>query len=221
MLQLKKFPDIPVPTREEAPGSRPYPEEPRFRLVARDEGSFRCLFGKEFWAFASHLRRRCTPQERRELQRRATIPRDPQMSQSIPEEPAFPAPPRLSQRGSTHTTVSRGTALWKSLVGKPPGKTSRESHRCHDRRDRKRDTAATIREESVRACTVSKQGLTPLGRLLKYTKIHVSTEEEYSGSGPDFTQGLRPRNRRKKNPERPPRNSNVDWPVLRPPERVP
>ncbi|KAI4550386.1 hypothetical protein MJT46_018551 [Ovis ammon polii x Ovis aries] len=125
------------------------------------------------------------------------------------------------QRGSTHTTVSRGTALWKSLVGNPPGKTSRESHRCHDRRDGKRDTAATIREESVRACTVSKQGLTPLGRLLKYTKIHVSTGEEYSGSGPDFTQGLRPRNRRKKNPERPPRNSNVDWPVLRPPERVP
>ncbi|KAI4552103.1 hypothetical protein MJG53_000049 [Ovis ammon polii x Ovis aries] len=129
--------------------------------------------------------------------------------------------PEVTVRGSTHTTVSRGTALWKSLVGNPPGKTSRESHRCHDRRDGKRDTAATIREESVRACTVSKQGLTPLGRLLKYTKIHVSTGEEYSGSGPDFTQGLRPRNRRKKNPERPPRNSNVDWPVLRPPERVP
>ncbi|KAI4552104.1 hypothetical protein MJG53_000048 [Ovis ammon polii x Ovis aries] len=129
--------------------------------------------------------------------------------------------PEVPVRGSTHTTVSRGTALWKSLVGNPPGKTSRESHRCHDRRDGKRDTAATIREESVRACTVSKQGLTPLGRLLKYTKIHVSTGEEYSGSGPDFTQGLRPRNRRKKNPERPPRNSNVDWPVLRPPERVP
>ncbi|KAI4551160.1 hypothetical protein MJT46_017413 [Ovis ammon polii x Ovis aries] len=129
--------------------------------------------------------------------------------------------PEVPVRGSTHTTVSRGTALWKSLVGKPPGKTSWESHRCHDRRDGKHDTTATIREESIRACTVSKQGLTPLGRLLKYTKIHVSTGEEYSGSGPDFTQGLRPRNRRKKNPERPPRNSNVDWSVLRPRERVP
>ena len=34
-LQLKKFPDIPVSTREEAQESRPHPEEPRFRLLAR------------------------------------------------------------------------------------------------------------------------------------------------------------------------------------------
>ena len=40
LLQLKKFPDIPVSTREEARGSRPHPEEPLFRLVARDEGSY-------------------------------------------------------------------------------------------------------------------------------------------------------------------------------------
>ena len=44
------------------------------------------------------------------------------MSQSIPEEPVFPALPRLSRRGSTHTTVARGTALYESLVGKPRGK---------------------------------------------------------------------------------------------------
>ena len=30
-------------------------------------------------------------------------------------------------RGSTHTTVARGTALWESLVGKPRWKASRES----------------------------------------------------------------------------------------------
>ena len=46
------------------------------------------------------------------------------MSQSIPGKPVFPALPRLSSRGSTHTTVARGTALWESLVGKPPAKTS-------------------------------------------------------------------------------------------------
>ena len=40
LLQLKKFPDIPVSNREEARDSRPYPEEPRFRLLAREEGSF-------------------------------------------------------------------------------------------------------------------------------------------------------------------------------------
>ena len=50
------------------------------------------------------------------------IPRVPQMSQSIPGKPVFPALPRLSSRGSTHTTVARGRALWESLVGKPRGK---------------------------------------------------------------------------------------------------
>ena len=128
LLQLKKFPDIPVSTREEARESRPQPEEPRFRLLAREEGSFPCVVRKEFPAFPSHLKRRRSPQERREeLQGRATIPRVPQMSQSIPGKPVFPTLPRLSIRGSTHTTVARGTALWESLVGKPHGKASRES----------------------------------------------------------------------------------------------
>ena len=78
MLQLKKFPDIPVSTQEEARGSRPHPEELRFRLVARDEGSFPYVVGKEFPAFPSHLKRRRSPKERgEELQGRATIPIDP------------------------------------------------------------------------------------------------------------------------------------------------
>ena len=178
MVQLKKFPDIPVSTREEAREFRPHPEEPRFRLLAREEGSFPSVVGKEFWAFSSHLKRRRSPQERREeLQSRATIPRVPQMSQSIPGKPAFNALPRLSSRGSTHTTVARGTAQWESLVGKPRGKASRESHRSLDPREGKRDTAATAREESARAFPLSRRGLTPLGRLQKYPKIHVSTRE--------------------------------------------
>ena len=128
MLQLKKFPDIPVSTREEVRQSRPHPEEPRFRILAREEGSFPCVVGKEFPVFPSHLKRRRSPQERREeLKGRATIPRVPQMSQSIPGKPVFPALPRLSSRGSTHNTVALGTALWESLVGKPRGKASWES----------------------------------------------------------------------------------------------
>ena len=128
MLQLKKFPDIPVSTREEARESCPHPEEPRLRLLVREEGSFPCVVGKEFLAFPSHLKRRRSPQERREeLQGRATIPRVPQMPQSIPGKPVFPTLPRLSSRGSTHTTVARGTALWESLLGKPRGKASWES----------------------------------------------------------------------------------------------
>ncbi|KAI4552088.1 hypothetical protein MJG53_000079 [Ovis ammon polii x Ovis aries] len=84
-----------------------------------------------------------------------------------------------------------------------------------------RDTAATALEESASACPHSRRGLTPLGSRQKYPKIHVSTGEESSGSGPEFTQGLRPRHQRERNSERPPRNSHGDWPFLRPPERVP
>ena len=128
MLQLKKFPDIPVSTREEARESCPHPEEPCFRLLARQGGSFPCLFGKEFPAFPSHLKRGRSPKERREeLQGRVTIPRVPLMSQSIPEKPVSSALPRLSNRGSTDTTVARGTSLWESLVGKPGGIASWES----------------------------------------------------------------------------------------------
>ena len=179
MLQLTKFPDTPVSTREETGGSRPHSEEPCFRLVARDEGSFPCLFGKGLPAFPSHPKRRRSPQERREeLQGRATIPRVPQMSQSITGKPVFPALPRLSSRGSTHTTVARGTDQWESLVVKPRGKASRESHRSLDPREGKRDTAATAREEMAPACPQWRRVLTPLGRLQKYPKIHVSTGEE-------------------------------------------
>ena len=123
LLQLKKFPDIPVSTREEARESRPHPEEPRFRLLAREEGSFHCVLGKEYPAFPTHFKRRRSPQERREeLQGRATIPIVPQISPSIPGKPVFPALPGISSQGSTHTTVARGTALWESLMGKPRGK---------------------------------------------------------------------------------------------------
>ena len=157
LLQLKKFPDISVSTREEARESRPHAEQPRFRLIGREEESFPCVVGKEFPAFPSHLKRRRSPQERREeLQGRATISRVPQMSQSISGKSVFPALPQISSRGSTHTTVARETALWENFLGKPPGKASRESHRALDPREGKRDTAATAREESARACPLSR-----------------------------------------------------------------
>ena len=143
------------------------------------------------------------------------------MSLSIPGKPFFPALPGRSSRGSTHTTVARGTALWESLVGNPHGKASSDSHRSHDPCLWKHETAVTARKESTRACPHSRGGLTPLGRLQKYPKIHVGTGEESSGSGTDSTQGLGPRHRRERNPERPASNSHGEWPFLRPPERVP
>ena len=161
LLQLKKFPDIPVSTRKEAREFCPHPEEPRVRLLSREEGSFPCLIRKEFPAFPSHLKRRRSPQERQEeLQGRASIPRVPQMSQSIPGKPVFPALPRRSSRDRLtprrHVGQPCGKSLWESLVGKPRGKASRESHRSLDPRQGKRDAAATAREESARACPHSR-----------------------------------------------------------------
>ena len=131
----------------------------------------------------------------------------------------FQAEDRVTPRW--HVGEPCGKASWESLVGKPPGKASRESHRSLDPREGKRDTATTAREESARAWPHSRRGLTPLGRLEKYPKIHVSPGEKSSGSGTDTTQGLRLRHRRERNPERPMSNSLGDWPFLRPPERVP
>ena len=76
----------------------------------------------------------------------------------------------------------RGKAWCESVVGKCRGKASRESHRSLDPLEGKLNPAATAREESARAFPHSGRGLTPLGRLQMYPKIHVSTGEESSGS---------------------------------------
>ena len=155
---------------------------------------------KEFPALPLHLKRRRSPQERREdLQGRATIPRVPQMSQSIPGKPVFPALPRLSSRASTHTTVTRGRALWESLLGKPRGKASRESHRSLDPREGKLNTAAAARRKVHLHAPLITRTDSP-GETPEYPKIHVSTGEESSGSGTDSTQGLMLRHRRESNP---------------------
>ena len=131
----------------------------------------------------------------------------------------FQAEDRLTPRW--HVGQPCGKASWECLVGKPRGKASREIQRSLDPYEGKHDTAAIAREESARAFPHWRRGLTPLGRLQKYPKIHVSTGEESSLSGTDSTQGLRPQHRRERNPERPLSNSHGDWPFLMQPERVP
>ena len=74
------------------------------------------------------------------------------MSQSFPEELVYPALPRRSRGGPTHTMVARGTALWESLVGKPRGKASRENKKPLDQPNGKIDSAPNAREKSARAC---------------------------------------------------------------------
>ena len=113
-----------------------------------------------------------------------------QHSQSPPDisnhssETCFPCTASTFKPRIDSPTVARGTALWESLVGKPRGKASRESHTSLDPREGKGNTSATTREERAHACPHSRRGLTPLGRLQKYPKIHVSTGEESSGSEP-------------------------------------
>ena len=126
-MQLKKFPDIPVSTREEARESRPHPEEPSFVLLTREEGSFPCVVGKEFPAFPSHLKGRRSPQERREeLQGRATFPESPRCLSPFQGNlfslhcVDFQAEDRLTP--GWHVGEPYVKASWESLVGKPRGK---------------------------------------------------------------------------------------------------
>ena len=127
LLQLKKFPDLPGSTRKEARESRPQPEEPRFSLIAREEGSCPCVVGKKFPVFPSHPKKRRSPQERREeLQGRATIPRVPRCLSPFQgnvfslHSLDFQAEDRLTPRWQEGQPC--GKASWKSLVGKPRGK---------------------------------------------------------------------------------------------------
>ena len=120
-------------------------------------------------------------------------------SQSPPDvsvhsrETCFPCTASTLKRGSTHTTVARGTALWESLLGKPQGKATdslihaKGSVTLLLQLDSKAHLYDPTREEDVH----------------NFPKIHFSTGEESSASGTASTQCLRPRQRLERNPERP------------------
>ena len=198
MLQLKKFPTYPSPLERKHESPTPLQRSPDSASYLERRDPFPAWSGKNSRRSRRISRGGALHRKGERISGSCHHSQSPKMSQSIPGNHVFPALPRLSSRGSTHTTVARGTALWVSLVGKPRG-----SHRSLDPREGKRDTAATAREEIAGACPHWRRGLTPLGRLQKYPKIHVITAEESSGSGTDCTQGLRPRHRRERNPERP------------------
>ena len=127
MLQLKKFPDIPVSTREEAREFCPHPQEARFRLLGQEEGSFPCVVGKEFPEFG-RISRGGALHRKGERNSRVLPP--------FPESPRclspfqgnlfslhfldFQAEDRLTPRW--HVGQPTGKASWESLVGKPRGK---------------------------------------------------------------------------------------------------
>ena len=128
MLQLKKFPDIPVSPREEARESRPHSEEPRFHLLALEEGSFPCVFGKEFPA--SHRISRGGVLHRKGERNSRVVPPFPESPRCLSPLQGnlfslhcldFQAEDRLTPRW--HVGQPCRKASWKSLVGKPRGKT--------------------------------------------------------------------------------------------------
>ena len=127
LLQLKKFPDIPVSTREEARESRPDPEEPRFRLLARRRDPFPACSGENSRRF-------------RPISRGGALHRKGERNSRVvppfPETPRclrpfqgnlfslqcldFQAEDRLTPRW--HVGQPCGKASLESLVGKPRGK---------------------------------------------------------------------------------------------------
>ena len=127
LLQLKKIPNIPVSTREEAPESRPHPEEPHFHLIAREEGSIPCVVGKDSRR-SRRISRGGALHRKGERNFRAVPP--------FPESPRclspfqgnlfslhcldFQAEDRLTPRW--HVGQPCGKATWESLMGKPRGK---------------------------------------------------------------------------------------------------
>ena len=119
--------EVPRHTRLHSRGSRrvrPHPEEPRFRLLAREEGSFPCVVGKEFPRF-------------RRISRGGALHRKGEGNSRVvppfPESPGslspfqgnlfslhcldFQAEDRLTIRW--HLGRPCGKATWESLVGKP------------------------------------------------------------------------------------------------------
>ena len=124
MLQLKKIPDIPVSTREEARESRPHPKEPRFRLLARRRDPFPACSGKNSRRFRRNSRGGA-------LHRKGE--RNSRVVPPFPESPRclspfqgilfflycldFQAEDRLTPRW--HVGQPCGKASWEILVGKP------------------------------------------------------------------------------------------------------
>ena len=127
MLQLKKFHNMSVSTRQEARESRPHPEETRFRLLAREEGYFPCVVGNE-------------SRRSRRISRGGAFHRKGERNSRVmplfPESPRclspfqgnlfslhcldFQAKDRLTPRW--HVGQPYGKASWESLEGKPRGK---------------------------------------------------------------------------------------------------
>ena len=127
MLQLKKFPNLPVSTGEEARESRPHPEEPRFRLIAREKGYFPAWSGKKSRR-SRRISRGGALHRKGERNSRVVPPFQESPRYLSPFQGNlfslhcldFQAEDRLTPRWNVGQPCRK--ASWESLVGKPRGK---------------------------------------------------------------------------------------------------
>ena len=112
-MQLKKFPDIPVSTREETQVFRHNSRRaPFFPLHLKTRVPFLASSGKESWHSSGTSRGDSLNLKLQRTSRgRATIQKDP-MFQSTPDKPDSPALTRMSPRISCQNTMAGVTALW-------------------------------------------------------------------------------------------------------------
>ena len=178
MKMIPATQEIPWYTRSHERGTpriQPQPKKsPIFPSSSQNEGPFPCFIRKWIPAFLSHLKRRRSQMETRE---------ELQGSCHNSKRPWCP--------NSLQTTLiplhwlDCDPEYWLKTwwpVWQPCG-TSRESHRSLCQLDRKPDTTFTALEESGLPWLPRRLGLTPLLKLYRNPKIHVSTGEEPWGSG--------------------------------------
>ena len=110
----------------------------------------------------------------------------------------------------------RWKASWESVVGKPQGKATDPLILAKG--------SSTLLLQLGGKCTCMPPLETRTDSPGETPEVPQDPCQQWRGiltSSTDSTQGLRPRLRRERNPERPPSNSHGDWPFLRPQERVP
>ena len=97
----------------------------------------------------------------------------------------FQAEDRLTPRWNVGQPC--GKASWESLLGKPVGKATDPLIHA------KGSMILLLQLGKKRTCMPPLETKTDSpGKTQKYPKTHVSTEEEFSGSGNDATQGFKP-----------------------------
>ena len=170
MLQLKKFRDIPVSTGDEARESRPHPEEPRFRLLAREKGTFPA------WSEKNSRRSR-------RISRGGTLIRKGERNSRV--VPPFPECPRCSSpfQGNLFSlhcldfqAEDRLTPLWH--VGQPSGKASWES------------LVGKLRSKATDPLIQANRSVTLLLQLERKVHVHapLETRTDSPGETPEVPQ---------------------------------